>query len=148
MAWWFEEPWFRRFQREMERAMAKTFKEMPKFGEMKFPEIPEIAPTTDVSETDNEIIIKLDMPGIKKEDIELYATPDSVEVKAERTVLEEEKKAHFYRKERSYRAYHRVLPMPIKIDPNSIEAQYEKGILTLRAAKVEKAKKKIKIKVK
>lgn len=106
-------------------------------------------PATDIYETDEDIIIKLDMPGIKKEDIELLADENILEVKAERRELKEKRDENFYRKERGYRKYYRQIPLPKKINPDNLEAEYHNGVLTLTAEKKEKRKvekKKIKIK--
>ncbi len=138
-----EEDFFKKFQKEMEKAFERT---MPLMKELeKMPAMP----LTDISEKEDKIVIKLDMPGIKKEDIDLIATENSIEIKAQRQELKEEKKEHFYNRERSMRSYYRSLPMPKGIDPKTIKAEYENGVLTLTVKKIpEKKKKQLKIKIK
>ena len=67
-------------------------------------------PAADVVETDNEIIVTLDMPGIDKKDIELVVRNDIIEVRAQKKHEIEVKNKGIYRHERSYTGYYRVLP--------------------------------------
>lgn len=141
---WFDEEYWERFMPElaaMRKEMERRFAEFPSLRE----------PYADISETDNEIAIKLDMPGVTKKDIDIVATEDYIEVKAERKEYVEEKKKKFYRQERAYRSYYRKLPLPLKIIPEKMLAEYKDGVLTITAPKKEKVKlreKKTKVKVK
>jgi len=140
---WFDDEYWKDFERRMaalRRAMERELTTFPTFRE----------PFADISETDKELIIKLDMPGVTKKDIDIVATEDTIEIKAERKEFVEEKKKRYYRQERAYRSYFRRLPLPVLIVPDKITAEYKDGVLTIRAPKKEKAKaiKKTKIKVK
>jgi HSP20 family protein len=98
-------------------------------------------PFADISETEEDVIVRLDMPGIKKEDIEILATPTSIEVKAEARKIVEEKGETFFRRERAYKGYHRMLSLPCEVKTEDIVAEYSDGVLTIRLKKKEKAKK-------
>jgi len=140
---WFDETYWRDFERRMNAFRKLMEREFANFSEFK-------EPFTDISETKDALIIKMDMPGVTKKDIDILATEDSIEIKAERKSFVEEKKKKFYRQERAYRSYYRLLPLPVKIIPSKITAEYKDGVLTITAPKKEKAKeiKKTKVKVK
>lgn len=128
----------RRFQKQMEKM----------FRDVSEKDID--VPAVDISETKNKVITKVDLPGIEKENINIKADEDSVEVNAERRRASEEKGEDFYRRERGYRSFYRQIPMPVKINAENIEAEYNNGVLKIKAEKKEKEKeeKKKKVKVK
>ena len=104
-----------------------------------------ISPKTDVYEENGEIVVKMDMPGIKKDEINLAVTPTTVEVSAEHKEKKEEAGKRYWKRERSSKSYSQYIELPTEVDPNSVEAKYENGVLTIRAKKSEKNKKKVKI---
>lgn len=91
--------------------------------------IEERKPLVDVIETDNEIQVIAEMPGVRKEDIELKATERSLEIKAEG----------------ENRKYHEVVNLPAEVDPDSAKARYNNGVLEVILAKKAGGGKKIKI---
>uniref|UniRef100_A0A7J2TIJ6 Hsp20/alpha crystallin family protein n=1 Tax=Archaeoglobus fulgidus TaxID=2234 RepID=A0A7J2TIJ6_ARCFL len=91
--------------------------------------IEERKPLVDVIETDNEIQVIAEMPGVKKEDIELKATERSLEIKAEGET----------------RKYHEVVNLPAEVDPDSAKARYNNGVLEVILQKKAGSGKKIKI---
>jgi len=104
------------------------------------------SPLTDLEETDKEIIIKFEIPGVDKKDIQLNATEDKVEVKVEKKQENKVEEKGFYRKERRYSGFYRVISLPAYIIPEKAKATYKDGILEFSAPKAE-AKKKNKIEV-
>ena len=104
-----------------------------------------VSPKTDIYEKGEEIIIKMDMPGINKDEINLAVTPNTIEVSAEHNEKKEEANKKYLRKERTSRSYSQFLELPAEIDPDSVEAKYENGVLTIKAKKSEKNKKKVKV---
>ncbi|MGM5485175.1 MAG: Hsp20/alpha crystallin family protein [Nanobdellota archaeon] len=100
-------------------------------------------PLTDVWETDNEVVSRIEMPGVNKDDIEINATDDSVEIKVEKKdeYEQEDKKSGTYRMERKCAGFYRSIPMP-NADTSQAEASYKDGVLELRAPKKEESKKK------
>ncbi len=91
--------------------------------------VEERKPLVDVIETDNEIQVIAEMPGVKKEDIELKATERSLEIKAEGET----------------RKYHEVVSLPADVDPDSAKARYNNGVLEVILQKKAGSGKKIKI---
>jgi HSP20 family molecular chaperone IbpA len=110
-----------------------------------------IEPLSDIIETDKEIKAKMEIPGVKKEDIKINATEDGVEVKCEKSgeIEEEDKKKGRYRLERNYSGFYRYFSLPESANVDKIEADYKDGILELVIPKTKKESKKEKeIKVK
>ncbi|MFB6265740.1 MAG: Hsp20/alpha crystallin family protein [Candidatus Nanohaloarchaea archaeon] len=104
-------------------------------------ELPEAGSSTvpvDIRESDQEVVVSADLPGVEKDQIDIKATSDSLEIQArhEREVEEEQK--DYYRRERSARRYHRSVALPAPVDPESAEAEYESGVLTVRLDRKEK----------
>lgn len=140
---------FEKMEREMElfrKRMMKEFEEAFKTRTKR----PISVPSVDVSEKKGKIGIVLDLPGVRKEEIELIVTENTIEVRAEQRKEIKERGKTFYRRERSYTGYHRALPLPARVDVNSIRTRFEDGVLriSLKKKKSEKAKKKLKVKVK
>jgi HSP20 family protein len=107
---------------------------------------PGVAPT-DVVETENAIQLKMDLPGLSLEDIEVQLEGDTLTIRAERKV--EKTDGKLLRNERFYGSYSRTFVLPETIDGGKPEAQYAHGVLTVTLPKREEAKPKlIKVEVK
>lgn len=102
----------------------------------------------DVSETEDELIVKADLPGFNKDEISIKATENTLEVVAQHKEKKIEKTERMYKAERRYGAYRRFLTLPVRVDYERTEANFENGVLTIRMPKKEKKKvgKEIKIK--
>ncbi len=104
---------------------------------------------TDVSEDENNLTFKVDMPGIEPDDIDIQARAGTLTVRTERSSEKEEKKKTYHRVERSYGGFCRSFQLPSSVDPSKVEAKYENGVLMMNVPKTEESKaKKIKIKSK
>ena len=96
-------------------------------------------PLADVLETDEEVIVTMDLPGMEKGEIEITVADDVLEVKAE-------KKEDYYRKERSFTKCERSLKLPAAVKTDESKASLKDGVLEIRLPKVEvTARKKVKI---
>jgi HSP20 family protein len=104
----------------------------------------------EISESGNHIIVKVNMPGVNMNDIELVIKENSISIKAEKKTFEEEKKKGLYREESSYKGYNFYSVLPAKVAPATAHSVYENGIFTVvvEKAEEEKEKKGKKIKVK
>jgi HSP20 family protein len=100
------------------------------------------APQTDVWETENEIHVKLDMPGVEKKDISITHIDGGIEVEAHKTREKEEKddKKGYYRVERSSIGYKRMVPLPNHADKEKAKAKYKDGVLEIVMPKMEQIK--------
>ena len=93
----------------------------------------------DMSETPESIVIEIDVPGIKEEDIDLRLNDSSLTVKGKRESGSEEKKKNYHRIERSYGEFQRTIPLPCEVDRDNIQAGLKKGVLTVTLQKTQKA---------
>ena len=121
---------------EMERefnAMRKEFTEDYKM------------PLIDIYETNGEIVIKAEMPGVRKEDIVLNVTPTTVEIQAELKEEQEENVKNYYKKERVIKRYYRSISLPTKISTEDVKAKFKDGLLIIRLKKVKAEKKRVEI---
>ena len=98
-------------------------------------------PAVDVEDAGDKYIIKADMPGMDKPDINIEVHNDILTITAEKKVEDEERGKTFLRKERSYQSFSRSLPLPKGTDAEKIKASLEKGVLELSIPKVEKEEK-------
>jgi HSP20 family protein len=110
-----------------------------------------LTPKMDMYEEDKELVVKAEMPGIKKKDLDIKLDGDVLTIKAEK---KEEKKegeegtTHYYR-ERSFGQYVRYMTLPARVDAENITATLKKGLLEIRMPKAEIPEvKQIEIKVK
>ncbi len=91
----------------------------------------------DIAEEDGKYILTADMPGVDKDEINIKADAEGVEISAESSHEIEEQNEKYYRKERSRRQFNRRVSFPSEVDAESIEASYEDGVLTVTADKDE-----------
>ena len=104
-------------------------------------------PDLDVSETDKEIIVRAEVPGIERDDIDITLTNGLLTIKGEKKHEDEEKKEDYHRIERRYGSFARTLRLPSDVEHDNIEANYKDGVLKLVIPKPEKEEaKKIAIK--
>jgi len=101
----------------------------------------------DMYETDNEVVVKASLPGMKPEDVDITITGDSLTIKGEHKEEQEIKRENYYRQERQQGFFTRTLHLPGHLKTDAAEATFENGVLTLSIPKVEEARPKtIKIK--
>jgi HSP20 family protein len=98
------------------------------------------APNVDVYETDKEIVIKADVPGVEPEDIEVYGTEDAVVLRGETRREDERNEGGVYRAERLYGRFERQIPLPPGARPDEAKANFRNGVLELRIPKTEEAR--------
>ena len=99
----------------------------------------EVAPAVDVYETDDEVVVKAELPGTKKEDVEVTATEDRVLISGKSTTTEEVEEDNYYRREMRYGSFRRSIALPHAIDPEAVSAKFADGVLEVRAPKALEA---------
>jgi HSP20 family protein len=105
-------------------------------------------PTVDISETDREYLIKMELPEVKKEDVKVTVEDGVLTIQGERRQEREEKGKKYHRVERSYGAFARRFSVPDEVEESKVSAEFRDGMLNLRLPKSEKAKPKaIEVKV-
>ncbi len=102
-------------------------------------------PVMDIYETEDEVIIKAEMPGVKKEDIVLNVSPTTVEIQAELSEEKEDKIKGYFKKERIMKRYYRTVTLPTKVSTDDVKAKFENGILVIRMKKEKGEKKRVQI---
>jgi HSP20 family protein len=102
-------------------------------------------PRVNVSETDKEIKVSAELPGMDENDIDVSLTRDTLTIKGEKKEEKEDKGKDYYRMERSYGSFTRSIPLPIEVNTDKVEATFKKGILYVTLPKtvtaIEKTKK-------
>jgi len=100
-------------------------------------------PAIDVVETDNAIVLKAELAGMKPEDINIEVQDNVLTVSGERRFQEEVKEDKYYRIERRYGSFSRSLALPPTADESKVDATYDNGVLqvTVRKAEIAKPKK-------
>lgn len=93
----------------------------------------ELVPLTQINETYDEIIIKLDLPCIRKEDIDLRCTDDILTVKA--PIIEGCRLTPFHSKELEFKRYRKCIRLPVPVDPENTKATFKNGVLEIRLLK-------------
>lgn len=86
-------------------------------------------PGIDVFEKDNQLITKVDLPGLKKEDVMVEVTDGHLAISGERKTEAEEKKEQFYKCEREYGSFYRVVPLPEGVKLEDVKATFTDGVL-------------------
>ena len=106
------------------------------------------APSVDIFETDNELVLKADVPGVDEKDIDIRIENGTLLLKGERKFERDEKNKGFHRLERSYGSFVRYFTVPETVDTENVKADFKQGVLTVVLPKKEIAKPKaIKVQV-
>src|SRR5437763_16789448 len=104
------------------------------------------SPAVDIFETEGEIVVKAELPGMDRKDITLHLENNVLTLKGERRFEKETKDENYHRIERSYGAFSRSFAFPATVDEEKIRADYKDGVLNIVLAKKEQARhKQIKI---
>ncbi|MFP3999461.1 MAG: Hsp20/alpha crystallin family protein [Desulfobacterales bacterium] len=104
-------------------------------------------PTVDTFEKDNSIMIKAELPGVKKDDVSIDVNNNVLSIKGERKDEEKAEEGNYYRRERFYGKFQRAFTLPDNVDTDKIEASFKDGVLEVKVPKTEESKgKRIEIK--
>jgi HSP20 family protein len=119
----------RQMRTDVDRWFDEPFRSM-----WRWPSRPEVAetfwsPTIDVFEKDNRLITKVDLPGLKKEDVKVEVTDSQLVISGERKREIEEKKDNVYRSEREYGSFYRSVPLPEGVKVEDVKATFSNGVL-------------------
>jgi HSP20 family protein len=135
------------FQREMNRLFDNFFSgsNLSLWAPFEREAAQVFTPHVDVSETDGEIKVSAELPGMDEKDIDVSLTRDTLTIKGEKKEEKEEKGKDYYRMERSYGSFTRSIPLPVEVNTDKVEATFNKGVLCVTLPKtataIEKTKK-------
>ena len=100
-------------------------------------------PRIDVRESDNETVIEAELPGMKKEDVDVSISNGTLTVKAERREEKEKNRRGFYSLARSWSVFEKTIPLPDGIDIDHVEASFKRGVLRVILPKTAGARERI-----
>jgi HSP20 family protein len=132
---------FLALQDEMNRVFDRFFHGFPAvWGEG--PEWPAggFTPKVDVSETDNDIRVTAELPGLDEKDIEVSVTRDALTIRGEKKEEKETRKEGYFHTERYFGSFTRSIPLPREVVTDKAEATFRKGVLTITLPKTEEVK--------
>ncbi|MBN2134282.1 MAG: Hsp20/alpha crystallin family protein [Acidobacteria bacterium] len=98
------------------------------------------APPVDIYETENEVVLKAELPEIDKEKVEIHVDNNILTLSGHRELEKETKKENYHRIERSYGSFKRSFTLPTTIDQEKIDAKFENGVLKISMPKREESK--------
>jgi HSP20 family protein len=119
---------FRSFQEAVNRMLSEPRSQRP------------WTPPVDILETENELVIKADLPEVDMKDIHVDIENGTLSLKGERKFESEEKAKGYHRIERSYGSFARYFSLPDTVEPDKVKADYKNGVLTVTLPKKEIAK--------
>ena len=119
------------FRKDMERIFERPFSFQPSFPmSPSFPECPKMHETSwDIVDEGNQLRVKIDVPGVKKNEIKINVADNSLEVSAEHKESSEEEKKNYPQKERREVSYYRTLPLPENVVSGKVKARMTDGVL-------------------
>jgi HSP20 family protein len=118
------------------------------FGEMPLAEHAwEWMPSVDIAETDGNVTVKAELPGMDAKDIDIDVSGDVLTLRGEKKTEEEKKEERYFCRERHYGAFQRSFRLPAWVQSDKVDAEFKNGVLSINIPKSEESKqKKIEIK--
>jgi HSP20 family protein len=118
--------------------MERLFGELGERMVLPWGEEGEYGPPVDVYETEDEIVVKAQLPGVKREEVEVTVQENTVTLRAETKREEEVEEEGYFRRELRYGTFARSIPLPADIDEEQVTAKMTEGVLEVHAKKSEK----------
>jgi len=110
---------------------------------IKFPELTDVSTSVDMFEEGDDLVVKAEIPGMKKEEISIDFAGDIVTISGEKKSEEKTERKDFYRVERSFGSFQRKLHLPVEIQVDKAKASFKDGVLEIRMPKSETEKQKV-----
>jgi HSP20 family protein len=131
------DPWqtLHELQRDMSQLWERAWPGRSALAPWPMPEMTEAEawlPSTDVYEKDGQLVVKADLPGMKRDDVSVEIINGDLQVKGERRHEEEVRREDYYRSERSYGSFFRRIPLPADVKADDIQARFDNGVLEVR----------------
>jgi len=104
------------------------------------------SPAVDIYETENELVLTAELPGVEEKDVEIKVEDNTLSLKGERKFEKETREENYHRIERAYGSFYRSFSLPNYVDQDKISAEYENGLLKIHMPKKPEVKpRKVKI---
>ena len=132
---------FRSFQREMNRLFDDFFNDAPLAMRTGGEGLATagFSPRVDVSETDKDVTVSAELPGLDEKDITVEMADTSLTIRGEKKEEKEEKGKNWYTREQTYGSFHRVIPLPASVEGGKASARFKKGVLSITVPKKAQA---------
>jgi HSP20 family protein len=132
---------FGSFHREMDRLFNRFLGgfDIEPWREMQMLE-GDFVPSVDITENDKEIIVTAELPGMSDKDLNVTVSKSELTIKGEKKEETEDKGKDYYRAERRFGSFCRVIPLTSEVDESKTDAQFKKGVLTVRMPKTAEAR--------
>ncbi|MGF1479025.1 MAG: Hsp20/alpha crystallin family protein [Cyanophyceae cyanobacterium] len=106
------------------------------------------APAIEIQETDQNIVVKAEIPGVEAQDLDVQVAPEEVSIAGEHREEKQTEEGGVFRSEFNYGQFQRRIPLPVPVQQEQVKSEFKNGILTLTLPKIEDAQRKVvKIKV-
>lgn len=125
-----------RLRDEFDRALSTWWNDSGEFAEL----ATGWQPSVDIAETDQALEVKVDLPGIKPEEVQINVSDNRLIIQGERKEEKETKDKTVHRIERRYGSFYRAIPLPAGTKPEEVSAESDNGVITVRVPKAEQAK--------
>ena len=99
-----------------------------------------LEPAVDVAESDGDVIVKMEVPGVEEDQLHLTVSDDHLTVRGEMRKESEEKRKNYYRQEIRYGAFQRSVPLPVEVDATKAHAELKNGMLKIALPKSKQPK--------
>ncbi len=99
-----------------------------------------LGPNVDVIDRDEDLVVRAEVPGFHKEDIQVWTAGPSLTIRGSKKSEEKEQKGDYYRAEISHASFSRSIPLPAEVDESAAKATLKDGVLELKLPKVAKSR--------
>src|SRR6202161_2292965 len=124
----------------LQNRMNSLFQDFSRNGENEAVTASGFVPPVDIYEDEHKLVLKIEIPGMRQEDLDVRMENNTLTVKGERSFQSEGKEENFHRVERRYGSFYRSFTVPNTINPESIKADYDAGVLRVQLEKKAESK--------
>lgn len=124
--------------RGLQSEMSRVFSDF--FGETSGTDISALTPAMDLVDTKDSVKVRVELPGIAREDVDISLKDDTLTIKGEKKQEKEQEDEDRYHVERRYGSFSRTLTLPSRVNPEAVEARFRDGVLEITLPKAEEEK--------
>ena len=135
---------FEEMEKWFDNVLSRKFFPAAWFPRSRFSDEGAVSPMVDIFEDGDDLVVKAEVPGMQKEEIEVNISGDSITISGEKKTEEKVDRKNYFRYECSFGSFSRRLPLPVETRIDEARATFRDGVLEIRLPKSEKAKAKVK----